>query len=64
MISASTLCFFAAVHHAWLSGQDPGGMAQTGLALGALKHAIPGDFCRISRAELAAFTGQGSDFSR
>ena len=56
--------FAAGVLHGRLVGHDLATMAQTGLALGALKHAIPGDFCRISPAELAAFTGQGGDVSR
>lgn len=56
--------FAAGVLHGWLSGGDARMMAQTGLALGALKHAIHGDFCRISPKELAAFTGQSLDVSR
>lgn len=56
--------FAAGVLHGWLSGGDATACAQTGLALGALKHAVHGDFCRITPGELAAFTGQSLDVSR
>ena len=56
--------FAAGVLHGWLSGADARFMAETGLALGALKHALHGDFCRIGQAELAAFTGSAADVQR
>ncbi len=56
--------FAAGVLHGWLSGGDARAMAEAGLALGALKHGLYGDFCRMERAELAAFTGAGGDVRR
>lgn len=56
--------FAAGVLHGWLSGGDARSMAEAGLALGALKHAIHGDFCRVGRAELQAFTGIVADVRR
>ena len=49
---------------AWLAGGDARAMAQTGLALGVLKHGIHGDFCPVARNDLAAFTGTGGDVRR
>lgn len=56
--------FAAGVLDAWLAGGDTRAMAEQGLALGALKHALHGDFCPLGRAELAAFTGTGGDVRR
>lgn len=56
--------FAAGVIHAWLTGGDPRAMAETGLRLAALKHGLSGDFCRVGRAELAAFTGLAGDVRR
>jgi 2-dehydro-3-deoxygluconokinase len=56
--------FAAGVLHAWLRGEGVAAMARTGLALGALKHAIHGDVCRVSRAELDGFDGGSRDVRR
>ena len=56
--------FAAGVLDAWLAGGDTRAMAETGLALGALKHGIHGDFCPLPRTELAAFTGASGDVRR
>jgi 2-dehydro-3-deoxygluconokinase len=56
--------FAAGVLDAWLAGADSRKMAETGLALGALKHGIYGDFCQVSRSELAGFTGRARDVLR
>lgn len=56
--------FAAGVLHAWLGGGDVQAMAHTGLALAALKHSVPGDFCLIGAAELAAFSAAGGDVRR
>jgi len=39
-------------------------MAESGLALTALKHTIPGDMCLINRATLESFTASGGDVRR
>ena len=56
--------FAAGVLHAWLGGADMQAMAETGLALAALKHSIPGDLCLIGPGELAAFSASGGDVRR
>ena len=56
--------FAAGVLHAWLGGGDVRAMAETGLALTALKHSLPGDMCLIGPAELAAFSVSGGDVRR
>lgn len=56
--------FAAGVLHGYLAGGDAQTMAETGLALAALKHSIPGDFCLVGPAELAAFSAQGGDVRR
>lgn len=56
--------FAAGVLHAYLQGSDAQAMAESGLALAALKHSLPGDFCLIRPAELAAFSAQGGDVRR
>lgn len=56
--------FAAGVLDAWLAGEDARALAEAGLALGALKHGLHGDFCPIGRAELRAFTGTGGDVRR
>jgi 2-dehydro-3-deoxygluconokinase len=56
--------FAAGVLHGWLTGADATAMAQTGLALGALKHGIHGDWCSVGQAEIDAFTGSGADVRR
>jgi len=56
--------FAAGVLHGWLSGADLPEAAEAGLALGALKHGMHGDFCRITRKDLAAFSASGGDVRR
>jgi 2-dehydro-3-deoxygluconokinase len=56
--------FAAGVLHAWLEGGDVAAMAETGLALTALKHTQPGDMCLIGRAALAGFSAGGGDVRR
>ena len=56
--------FAAGVLHQYLQGGDAQAMAECGLALAALKHSLPGDFCLIGPAELAVFSAQGSDVRR
>lgn len=56
--------FAAGVLHAWLQGRDVEAMAETGLALAALKHTLPGDMCLIGQGELAAFSAGMGDVRR
>jgi 2-dehydro-3-deoxygluconokinase len=56
--------FAAGVLHQYLQGGDAQAMAECGLALAALKHSLPGDFCLIGPAELAAFSASGGDVRR
>jgi 2-dehydro-3-deoxygluconokinase len=56
--------FAAGVLHAWLRGESVAAMARAGLALGAIKHAIHGDTCRVTQAELDGFDGTGGDVRR
>jgi 2-dehydro-3-deoxygluconokinase len=56
--------FAAGVLHAWLEGGDVRAMAESGLALTALKHTIPGDMCLIGRAALEGFSASGGDVRR
>ena len=56
--------FAAGVLHRYLQGGDARAMAECGLALVALKHSLPGDFCLIGPAELAAFSASGGDVRR
>jgi len=56
--------FAAGVLHAWLEGGDVRAMAESGLALTALKHTIPGDMCLIGRAALEGFSPGGGDVRR
>lgn len=56
--------FAAGVLHAWLGGGDVQAIAETGLALTALKHTIPGDMCLIGRAALEGFSAGGGDVRR
>ena len=56
--------FAAGVLHQWLLGGDVQTMAESGLALAALKHSLPGDMCLISRADLDAFSAGGGDVRR
>jgi 2-dehydro-3-deoxygluconokinase len=56
--------FAAGVLHAWLAGGDVATMAETGLALTALKHTVPGDMCLVNRATLEGFSASGGDVRR
>lgn len=56
--------FAAGVLHQWLGGADIDAMAQTGLALTALKHSLPGDMSLFSRADIAAFSAGAGDVRR
>jgi len=56
--------FAAGILHGWVNGCDLRGMAESGLALTALKHSIPGDLCVIGRAELDAFSASVGDVRR
>jgi len=56
--------FAAGVLHQWLQGGDVQAMAQSGLALTALKHTLPGDMCLFDRAALDGFSPEGGDVRR
>lgn len=56
--------FAAGVLHRWLQGGDTAAMAETGLALAALKHSIPGDKCLVGPAELETFSATAGDVRR
>jgi 2-dehydro-3-deoxygluconokinase len=56
--------FAAGVLHQWLEGGDLAAMAESGLALTALKHSLPGDLCLASRAMLDGFSPEGGDVRR
>lgn len=56
--------FAAGVLHAYLVGGDARAMADTGLALTALKHSLPGDASRFGAADIAAFQSGGLDVRR
>lgn len=56
--------FAAGVLDGWLADGDVRKMAETGLALTALKHSIPGDMTLVDRATLDGFTAGGGDVRR
>ena len=56
--------FAAGVLDGWLAGADLARMAETGLALCALKHSLPGDNGPVTRAMLEAFSAHGGDVRR
>lgn len=56
--------FTAGVLAGWLEGGSPQRMAELGLACNALKHSLQGDFFRLPRNEIEAFTGIGGDVRR
>lgn len=56
--------FAAGVLHAWLEGGDEQAMAESGLALTALKHTVAGDMCLVNRSTLESFSANGSDVRR
>ena len=56
--------FAAGVLHRHLAGGDARRCAETGLALAALKHGVPGDMMLASEAELAEFAPSSGDVRR
>ena len=56
--------FAAGVLHQWLEGGDCQAMADSGLALAALKHTMPGDMTLASRTMLDSFSANGCDVRR
>ena len=56
--------FAAGVLHAWRGGGDPETLANTGLALAALKHSLPGDVSLFGQADIDAFLAGGFDVRR
>jgi len=56
--------FAAGVLHAHLAGNGAKAMAESGLALTALKHSLPGDASRFGQADIDAFHGGGLDVRR
>lgn len=56
--------FAAGVLDGWLAGGDLSRMAETGLALCALKHSLQGDNAPITRAMVEAFSPQAGDVRR
>lgn len=56
--------FAAGVLHALRRGEDARQAADTGLALGALKHSLPGDASLFTQSDLDAFHRGGLDVRR
>ena len=56
--------FAAGVLHAHLGGGDVRAMAETGLALTALKHSLPGDASLFGQRDIDAFMAGGLDVRR
>ncbi len=56
--------FAAGVLHAWRGGRDPETLANTGLALAALKHSLPGDASLFRQDDIDAFLAGGFDVRR
>ena len=56
--------FAAGVLHEWLTGNDCKSMAETGLALGVLKHSLPGDMACFNEADVKAFWSDARDVRR
>lgn len=56
--------FAAGVLHAHLGGGDVQAMAETGLALTALKHSLPGDASLFGQRDIDAFMAGGLDVRR
>jgi len=56
--------FAAGVLHGLRSGQDIAGAAETGVALAALKHSLPGDAGLFRQADLDAYLAGGLDVRR
>ncbi len=56
--------FAAGILHGLHAGLTPQETVEAGLALAALKHSLPGDFSRFTRADLAAFQAGARDVRR
>ena len=56
--------FAAGILHGLHAGLSPQETVEAGLALAALKHSLPGDFSRFTRADLAAFQAGARDVRR
>jgi len=56
--------FAAGILHGLHEGLAPEQVARAGLAAGCLKHFVPGDFCRCTRADLADFLSGQFDVRR
>lgn len=56
--------FAAGVLHQWLGGGSVQAMAESGLALAALKHSLPGDMSLFGRSALEAFSAKSGDVRR
>lgn len=56
--------FASGVLHALMSGQSEDVAARWGLAVGALKHSLPGDFSLFGQSDIDAFLGGGLDVRR
>lgn len=56
--------FASGVLHQWLLGGDADAMAQNGLALGVLKHSLPGDMCLFNQNDIDAFLTGTRDVRR
>ena len=56
--------FAAGVIYSWLGAGTAQDMAETGLALAALKHSLPGDLTLFSAHELRSFSPEGADVRR
>lgn len=56
--------FAAGVLHALAAGAEPRHIAETGLAMGCLKHFLPGDASTVTEAELRSFRAGGLDVRR
>ncbi len=56
--------YAAGVLHEWLKQSDPKSMAETGLALGVLKHSLPGDMSCFDETDIASFWSDARDVRR
>jgi 2-dehydro-3-deoxygluconokinase len=56
--------FATGILHALSKGQELSKIAETGLAMAALKHSIAGDACQVSPAQLEAFMAGQMDVQR
>ncbi|MFT4028166.1 MAG: PfkB family carbohydrate kinase, partial [Novosphingobium sp.] len=56
--------FAAGILHGLLSGDDLERILQSGLALAALKHSLPGDACCLRQSDIDVFLGNRVDIRR